>query len=170
MTRKTISILEVTSESYKHFSCGSAKLDEYLKRFAKGNHKKGIGKTFLLKEDKAILGFYTISMGSIEFASVPEDKKVGLPKYPTPVAKIGRLAVDEKAKGKGIGKFLLIDAFRRIYEASQSVAAFAIIVDAKDETAKEFYKYFGFTEYQDSEFSLFLPIETLHKLFSSKNS
>lgn len=167
MTRKTISILDVTPESYKYFSCGRTELDEYLKRYAKGNHKKGIGKTFLLKEDGSVLGFYTISMGSIEFASVPENKKTGLPKYPMPVAKIGRLAVDKKGKGKGIGKFLLIDAFRRIYEASQSVAAFAIVVDAKDEKAQEFYKYFGFIECKDSEFLLFLPMETIHKLFSN---
>lgn len=166
MTRKTVSIGEVTPGSYKHFSCGKTELDEYLKRYAKNNHKKGIGKTFVLKEKGIVLGFYTISMGSIEFFSVPESKKSGLPKYPTPVAKIGRLAVDERAKGDGIGKFLLIDAFRRIYEASQSVAAFAIIVDAKDGDVKEFYKHFGFIECQDSVQSLFLPIETIRKLFS----
>lgn len=165
MIRKTVSIVELAPEGYKNFSCGKKELDEYLKRYAKGNHKKGIGKTFVLKENEVVLGFYTISMGSIEFSSVPDSKRSGLPKYPTHVAKIGRLAVDEKAKGKGIGKFLLIDAFRRIYEASQTIAAFAIVVDAKDMKAREFYKYFGFIECQDSEFSLFIPMETIHKLF-----
>lgn len=167
MTGKTVSILEVTPENYKHFSCGKPELDEYLKRYARGNHKKGIGKTFVLKEDNAVIGFYTISMGSIEFASIPEHIKKGLPKYPTPVAKIGRLAVDKKAKGKGIGKFLLIDAFHRIYEASRSVAAFALVVDAKDEQAKEFYTHFGFIECKDSSLSLFLPMETIQSLFLS---
>src|SRR5262249_17705232 len=139
MTRKTVSILEVTPESYKNFSCGKPELDEYLKRYAKGNDRKGIGKTFVLNEDKTILGFYTISMGSIEFAFVPDSKKSGLPKYPAPTAKIGRLAVDIRAKGKGIGKFLLIDAFHRIYEASKLVAAFAVVVDAKNDEVKGFY-------------------------------
>jgi GNAT superfamily N-acetyltransferase len=165
MIKKTVSILEVTPESYKYFSCERIELDEYLKRYAKGNHKKGLGKTFVLMENGAVIGFYTISMGSIEFSSVPVDKKAGLPKYPIPIAKIGRLAVDERSKGSGIGKFLLIDAFHRIYEASQLVAAFAIVVDAKDEKAKAFYKHFGFTECKDSDFCLFLPMETIQKLF-----
>lgn len=166
MTRKTISILDVTPEYYKSFSCGKPELDEYLKRYAKGNHKKGIGKTFVLKEEHCVCGFYTISMGSVEFDSVPEKMKKGLPKYPTPVAKIGRLAVDENAKGNGVGKFLLIDAFHRIYEASRSVAAFAVVVDAKDEEAKEFYIHFGFIECKDSDLTLFLPMETINSLFS----
>ena len=166
MTGKTIAITEVAPETYKHFSCGKSGLDEYLKRFAKGNHKKGFGKTFVLKKDQKVIGFYTISMASIEFNSVPDNQRIGLPKYPIPAVKIGRLAVDEKTKGKGIGKFLLIDAFLRIYEASKMVAAYAIIVDAKDAQSKEFYKYFGFMEHKDSELSLFLPIETIQKLFS----
>lgn len=165
MTRKALSILDVTPESYKHFSCGRVELDEYLKRYAKGNHKKGLGKTFALKQENYVIGFHTISMGSIEFASFPDDKRSGLPKYPAPVAKIGRLAVDESSQGNGVGKFLLIDAFHRIHEASQCIAAFAIIVDAKDAKAQEFYKHFGFTECKNSELSLFLPLETLRKLF-----
>lgn len=167
MNKETISIVDVTPKTYKNFFCGNLNLDEYLKRFAKGNHNKRLGKTFVLIDEVSVVGFYTISMGSIEFASFPDNTRKGLPKYPIPVAKIGRLAVDEKYKGKGIGKFLLLDAFQRIYRASQAVAAFAILVDAKDEKAKEFYKYFGFIECQDSELSLFLPMGTIQKLFSS---
>lgn len=165
LLKKTSSILDVAPESYKNFSCGIEELNEYLKRYAKGNHKKGLGKTFVLKEETSVIGFYTISMGSIEFSSVPDDRKVGLPRYPTPIARIGRLAVDERSKEKGIGKFLLLDAFARIYEASQNVAAFAVLVDAKNKNVKGFYKHFGFTECKDSNMSLFLPMETIQKLF-----
>jgi GNAT superfamily N-acetyltransferase len=163
--KNTLSLLEVTPESYKYFSCGSLELDEYLKRYAKGNHKKGLGKTFVLKEEGIVIGFYTISMGSLAFSSVPNDKRAGLPKYPTPIAKIGRLAVDERFKKSGGGKFLQIDALLRIHEASRLIAAFAIIVDAKDSNAKAFYKHFGFIECQDSDLTLFLPMETVQKLF-----
>lgn len=165
MLLKTTSILNVTPESYKHFSCGRIELDAFLKRYAKGNHKKGLGKTFVLKEEGSVIGFYTISMGSVEFTSVPDDIKGGLPRYPIPVAKLGRLAVDQGAGGRGVGRFLLIDAFQRIHEAAQYIAAFAIVVDAKDEMAKRFYKHFGFTECKDNELSLFLPMGTLHMLF-----
>lgn len=165
LSREMLSILEVAPETYKNFSCGKIELDEYLRRYAKGNHKKGIGKTFVLKEKEIVVGFYTISMGSIEFASIPVSERSGLPKYPIPVAKIGRLAVEEKAQGSGVGKFLLIDACLKIYKASRFVAAIAVVVDAKDRKAKEFYSHFGFIEYQDSESSLFLPMDTLYKLF-----
>lgn len=164
MVKNILSILEVSPETYKHFSCGRVELDEYLKRFAKGNHKKGIGKTFVLKEYHSVVGYYTISMGSIEFSNVPDEKKNGLPKYPIPIARIGRLAVNEKSQGNGIGKFLLIDALHKIYDASQVVAAYAIIVDAKDNNAKEFYKYFGFMDCLHQDLTLFLPMETIRQL------
>lgn len=165
MTKKTYPILNIAPESYKHFCCGRPKLDEYLKRFAKGNHKKGLGKTYILQEEDCVIGFYTISMGMIEFSSIPDSKNHGLPKYPIPVAKLGRLAVEERWKGRGIGKYLLIDAFRRIHDASQLIAAYGIVVDAKDKDAKDFYKHFGFTEYKDNPLSLFLPMETIQRLF-----
>lgn len=168
MIRKTISILETTPECYRHFSCGKTELDEYLKRYAKGNHKKGIGKTFVLQENSVVVGFYTISMGAIEFSSIPENKKHSLPRYPIPIARIGRLGVDNSFKGTGTGKFLLVDALHRIYEASLSIAAFAVVVDARDETSKKFYMHFGFLECQDSQLSLFLPMETIQKLFQKK--
>lgn len=165
MIRKTLSILDVTPKSYKNFSCGQVKLDEYLKKYARGNHKKNLGKTFVLQEEGLVIGFYTISMASIEFSTVPENMRVSLPKYPIPVARIGRLAVHENSKGNGIGKFLLIDALQKIYVASQLIAAYAIVVDAKDQQAKAFYKHFGFIECQDSELSLLLHMETLNQFF-----
>lgn len=168
MSRKTLSILDTTPESYKNFSSGRIELDEYLKRYAKGNHLKGFGKTFVYKSYLSVSGFYTISMGSIEFNSLPEQIKKGLPKYPTPIAKIGRLAVDQSHQGKGIGKLLLVDAFYRIFEASQLVAAYAIVVDAKDEKAQAFYTHFGFMQSRDNPLTLFLPLKTIEQIVESQ--
>ncbi|MCE2982725.1 MAG: GNAT family N-acetyltransferase [Parachlamydia sp.] len=165
MSFETTSILDVPPGSYKNFSCGNIELDQFLKRFAKGNHKKGMGKTFVLEENEFIVGFYTVSMGSLEFSSFPDDKQSGLPKYPVPIAKIGRLAVDEQFKGNGIGRLLLVDALHRIYHAAQIIAAFAIIVDAKNKSAKDFYRHFGFKECKNSELSLFLPIDSIKDFF-----
>lgn len=166
MIPKTVSILDVKPASHQHFSCGRLELDEYLKRYAKGNHKKGLGKSYVLQNEGLIVGYYTISMSSIEFASLPEESRKGMPKYPIPVARIGRLAVDNQSKGKGMGKVLLVDALYRIWNASQVVAAYAVVVDAKDEESKTFYMHYGFIPFQNLNLSLFLPLQTIQSLFA----
>src|SRR5947209_4727733 len=125
---KTLSILDVLPSKYRDFSCGYSQLDEYLTRFAKTNHKKGIGKTFVLLIDSTVVGYYTVSMGEIEFSSIPENLRTGLPKYPIPVARIGRLAVHSDFQGKGLGSHLLVDALKRIADASQTIAVYAVVV------------------------------------------
>lgn len=165
---KTVPISNISPGAYKKFSCGVQELDGYLYRFAKNNHRKGIGKTFLLMDKEEVVGFYTISMGSIEFQNLPSASKQGIPKYPIPVARIGRLAISFGSQGKKYGKILLIDALQRIYFASESVAAYAIIVDAKDDRAKQFYEHFGFIPLDSPANSLFLPTGTAKDLFESK--
>ena len=160
----TTSIDFVKPQTYKNFSCGVSELDEYLMRYAKKNHKNDIGKTFVYVENDLVVGFYTISMSSILFNDLPETCKAGVPKYPVPVAQIGRLAVKKSHQGKEMGSALLVDAFKRIKEASQTVAAYAVIVDAKSERAKKFYKNFGFMEYKGNQLCLFLPMKSVNDL------
>jgi ribosomal protein S18 acetylase RimI-like enzyme len=61
-----------------------------------------------------------------------------------PVALIGRLAVDERARGRRYGEKLLLDAVRRIVDASDLLGCLWIIVDAKDEAAERFYAGYDF--------------------------
>lgn len=159
----TVSVESTTPTQRKDFSCGVDDLDLFLQRFAKGNHKKGLGKTFVLLEDDAITGYYTISMGSVDFEQLQE--KLNLPKYPIPVARIGKLAVSKEAQGKGVGKSLLIDALDRIYQASENIAAFAVVLEAKDEKVKAFYEHLDFIPYKDA-LSLYLPMATVAALLS----
>jgi predicted N-acetyltransferase YhbS len=154
----------VPPRTYNNFSCGISELDEYLKRYAKKNHKNNIGKTFVYIENESVIGFYTINMSSVLFNDLPENCKAGVPKYPIPVAQIGRLAVHSTFQGKEIGSALLVDAFKRIKEASLAIAAFAVVVDAKNEKAKKFYKNFGFIEYKGSNLSLFIPMTSVNDL------
>src|SRR5262245_36421983 len=90
----------VTPSFYKNFSCNIDELDEYLKRFAKGNHKKNLGKTFVLLNETQVIGFYTISMAAINFYQISEMHRIGIPKFPIPVARIGKLAVDKEYQRK----------------------------------------------------------------------
>jgi hypothetical protein len=93
----TIPVTDLTDKQRRNFSCGIVALDEYFKQFAKGNHVKNIGKTFALIDDNsAVIGYYTTSMGSVDFSSIPQEFNARLPKYPIPVARIARLAVDLK--------------------------------------------------------------------------
>lgn len=154
------SIENADSKLFKEFFCGNNELDTYLKEFARQNHKKGIGKSFVVMNEDRVIGYYTISMACVEFIEVPEDFARGIPKYPVPVAKIGRLAVDIQFQGKKIGTTLLIDALKKILEASKSVAAYTVVVDAKNDSAKKFYTGFGFVPYK-GDLSLYLPIKTV---------
>lgn len=157
------SIEDVESNALKEFSCGNDELDNYLKEFARQNHKKGIGKSFIALDSNRVVGYYTLSMACVEFVEIPEDYNRGIPKYPAPVAKIGRLAVDVQFQGKKIGTALLIDALKKILEASKTVAAYAVVVDAKNDSAKRFYDGFGFITYK-GQLSLYLPMKTVAKL------
>ena len=152
---QTIPITNLTEKQRKNFSCGEAALDDYFKQFGKGNHVKNIGKTFVLLEDNDVIGYYTTSMGSIDFQSLPKEFNSGLPKYPIPIARIARLAVDVKKQGQGWGEFLLVDALNRIRDASSLIAAFGAVVDAKNEKAKAFYMKFGFTPFSTIDFVCF---------------
>jgi GNAT superfamily N-acetyltransferase len=146
------------------FDCGYPILNEYLKRYARQNHNKGIAKTIVaisalggLKID----GYYTVSSSVIEFESLPESYQRRMPNYPIPAVLIGKLAVDNSVKGRGLGRELLVDALYRTVRASGEIGIFAVRVDAIDLQAKEFYLKHEFIPFQDRELSLFLPIETI---------
>ena len=89
-----------------------------------------------------------------------------LPHYPVPVALLGRLGVDGRWSGQGLGSALLIDALRRVRIASDTLAVYAVVVDAKDERARAFYRRFDFIELPDSAKRLFLPMSTINDLLS----
>ena len=152
----------------KDFDCGNRELNEYLKRYARQNDKSGINKTFIaFKSDTSVIidGYYTISSSTIDFQSLPEEKRRKLPAYPIPAALIGRLAVDISCQGEGLGTELLVNALSRIVRASSEIGIYAVRVDAIDDLAKQFYLKHEFIPFEDSSLSLFLPIKTIKREF-----
>lgn len=144
--------------------CGYPILNEYLKRYARQNHNKGIAKAIVAisaSGDLKIDGYYTVSSSVIEFESLPESYQRPMPNYPIPAVLIGKLAVDNSVKGRGLGRELLVDALYRTVRASAEIGIFAVRVDAIDLQAKEFYLKHEFIPFQDRELSLFLPVETI---------
>ena len=151
------------------FDCGYPILNEYLKRYARQNHNKGTAKTIVAISASGGLkidGYYTVSSSVIEFESLPDSYQRRMPAYPIPAVLIGKLAVDNSVKGRGLGRDLLVDALARTVRASQEIGIFAVRVDAIDLQAKEFYLKHEFIPFQDRELSLFLPIETIIEEFS----
>jgi GNAT superfamily N-acetyltransferase len=150
------------------FSCGTEALDRYLKQQASQDARNRVAAPFVLRnaDSQRIIGFYTLSSFAIDLSGVPPDVAKRLPRYPQmPVVLIGRLAVDRDFGGQGWGKALLIDALKRSLQYSHQVAAMAVVVDAKDDSARAFYERFGFQHFTDQEYRLFLPMRTIEQLF-----
>ena len=150
------------------FFCGKVELDDFFARHAVDNDRRGIGKTFVLcrgTDDPAlpeVLGYYTLSMASVETGGLPKKIRRGLPSYPMPVALIGRLAVDRRAQGQHVGEALLADALRRVLSAAGVIGCFGVIVDAKDASAEGFYAKYGFAPIGDGyPKRLFLGMKTI---------
>lgn len=146
------------------FDCGESELNTYLQKFANQHAKHRLSRTYVMVSTESpnnILGFYTLSTGSITHGSLPPEWRKKLPTYPIPVARIGRLAVDKTWQGTGLGEQLLRDALWRCVNLSKEIGLFSVLVDAKHERAKAFYLKYGFRELIDQPLSLYLPISSI---------
>ncbi len=148
------------------FDCGKTSLNDFLKKFAGQNQKAGISQTYVAVQPNSskVEGYYTISSGAVEFADLPDDVRKGLPRYPIPVAHLGRMGVDKAAQGKGLGRLLLLDAMERIIRAADSIGIHAIEVWAKDDEARAFYAKYGFVPLLDDTLHLYISIKAIRKL------
>ncbi len=148
----------------KSFDCGSPALNEYLDRYARQNHESGGAKTFVAVSPAAparVLGFYSISPGSIEFARVPASLTKKLGRYDVPVFRLGRLAVDRSVQGRGLGSDLLLAAAERALAVAAEVGGVALAIDAKDERAARWYERFGALALLDDPLKLILPLAVI---------
>ena len=125
------------------------------------DQRRRIAQVFVALDESGLVGFYSLSMFTLSLESIPEELARKLPRYDAiPAALIGRLARHECAKGTGMGGLLLNDALRRILDAAASVAAYAIVVDAKDDNASRFYRSRGFIPLPRRQDRLFLLAKT----------
>lgn len=151
------------------FSCGEAALDNYLRERAGQEHRRKVAAVFILYETTAavVAGFYTLSIYAVRSTELPEAFRRKQPRYEQlPAALIGRLAVDVRFGGRGLGTRLLMNALQRSYQVTQEVAAVAVVVEAKNDRARQWYESFGFESFPDSPDRLFMPMATIAKLIS----
>lgn len=143
------------------FRCGIAALDEWFHSRAGQDQRRNVAQVFVALRDEQIVGFYSLSMFTLSLETLPPVLSKKLPRYEAiPCAIIGRLARAESCRGMGMGDLLLADALTRVLAASKSVAAYAIVVDAKDDHGKRFYEEHGFIPLASRPRRLFLLTET----------
>lgn len=146
------------------FACGAPPLDRYLREQASQDVKRLMASCFLIVETgtRLVAGYYTLAATSVPATELPPEVLKRLPRYPVlPAALVGRLAVDQRFHRRGLASVLLADAALRVLKGDTK--AFALIVDAKDDTAVAFYRGQGFTAFASRPMTLFVPIGTLMK-------
>lgn len=145
------------------FRCGHPALGDYIRRYASRDVRRGVARVFVATPDsdpQHLAGFFTLSAGSVNCADLPVALARRLPRYPVPVALLGRLAVDGHFQGQGLGSILLADTCRKVVQASQTLAVVGIVVDAKDDAAVDFYRHYGFVPLPGTPDRLLLPAKS----------
>lgn len=145
------------------FKCGNPDLDEFLRTKAAKHQSQRISRTFVLVSEadpRRILGYYSLSNCQIDRELLSDDVGNALPRHPIPAVLLGRLAVDMRERGKRFGTWLLMDALKRTVLVGQQSGVFAMVVDAADARARDFYVRHGFLSIIDRPMTLYLPLET----------
>jgi ribosomal protein S18 acetylase RimI-like enzyme len=146
------------------FNSGSTALDDYFKKQVSQDIRRRVTACFVAHtETQRVAGFYTLASASLLLSDLPADIGKKLPRYPSvPTIRMGRLAVDQDFKGQGLGGALLADALARALNSE--IAAYALVVDAKDLQAAAFYQHHGFIALPDQTLTLFLPLATARQI------
>jgi GNAT superfamily N-acetyltransferase len=151
------------------FDCGQTPLNDYIHRYATQDVRRDVARVFVISpqdEPSHVAGFYTLSAASVQCTELPAQIAKKLPRYPIPVALVGRLAVSQDYQGQGLGSVLLIDACKKVLLAREMLAVTGVLVEAKDSKAVSFYKHLGFMSLSSQEHRLFLPMQVIQNLVS----
>ena len=150
------------SHNREAFDCGDEALNEFLRRYARKSHELGGAKTFLaVADDSVILGFYSLSPASVEYARTPEIARRGLARQDVPGFRLARLAVDRRVQSQGLGGQLLMAAGHRCLLAAAEVGGVVMVIDAKNAQVATWYGGFGAMPLLDAPLSLVIPLTTI---------
>ncbi|MFN7301860.1 MAG: GNAT family N-acetyltransferase [Bacteroidota bacterium] len=165
---KTTTKVLTAAHRKEAFDCGTPTLNQYLQQLAGQDMKRKLSVCFVLPDSNSegIMGYYTLSNNGIPLDVLPPERRKKLPSSYTniPVTLLGRLAVDKRFQGRGLGKWLLMDALKRSLDVSLSIASYAVIVDPLDPVAEMFYAKYGFIKLPDSG-RMFLSMKTIGEVF-----
>jgi GNAT superfamily N-acetyltransferase len=145
---------------FEDFSSGEVVLDTWLKTQALPNQAAGVSRTYVAVEGGQVAGYYCLSSAAISLNEAPRAMRHGMPD-PLPMILMGRLAVDQRYKGQGLGTALLKDAVLRAQSALEIIGVRGLLVHALHDQAKGFYLYHGFRETPGNPLTLVLPFKLL---------
>lgn len=147
------------------FDCGIPELNAFLKKTARQHEQKGISKSFVLTDNSpSILGFFTLTLCELSTNQLPAAYVRKYPLHGLPAVKLARLAISHNEQKKGYGELLLANAIQRAVLISEQAGLIGLFVDAKNETALNFYERYGFIATSNNPLRLFLPIETIRSI------
>lgn len=143
------------------FRCANHEITHYFRRYALANSESRIAAAWVLQDtrENRVAGFYTLSAASVSAVSLPPVYAERLPRYPVPVALLGRMGVDKRYERRGLGSRLVVDALLRVYRQS-TLAVYAMVVDPKDDVRDFYTRKFGFVSLANDDSQLILPLET----------
>ena len=167
MCQKSVSIRKLTAQDQvDDFSCGWPELDFYLKRYTLMNQQSGSASTYVLKQGKTAVGYYSLAVGSVEHRTAPSRIVKGLAKHPIPVMLLARLAVSSEFQRQGWGRVLLKDALIRTAQAGDIAGIRTLLVHAKNDEAKNWYLAQGFSPSPTDPLHLFVLLKDVAALLA----
>ncbi len=154
----------LNTDDIQTFDCGQPALNQFLQRYALVNQKSNSAQTYVCCHSECVLGFYSLAVGSVEPETAAPRVMKGIARHPVPVMILARLAVDLQHQGVGLGKALLKDALMRTAQAASIAGIRALLVHAKDETARQWYLNWEFEPSETDPFHLFLLMKDINNL------
>lgn len=152
------------------FDCGVVDLTDWLRRWAYANQRAGNASTFVAARGQRVVGYYALATGGVEKAGAPERVAKGGVPAQVPCLLLARLAVDVREQGSGLGRGLLVDALRRTVRVADEVGIRALLIHARDETARDFYLHHGeLVESPTDPLHLFLLLKHARKMLAAED-
>lgn len=148
------------------FECGQAALNQFLQRYALVNQKANSAQTYVCCQGDVVVGFYSIAVGSVDPDATRSRVMKGLARHPVPVMLLARLALDKEHQRKGLGQALLKDALLRNLQAADIAGIRCLLVQAKDDAARQWYKSWEFEPSPTDPYHLFLMLKDLKSMLN----
>jgi len=149
------------------FTSGSEPLDRFLTNYALTNQKSGSSQTYVALVGSAVVGYYSLTVGNVLYDDAPKRLAKGLPRHPVPVILLARLAIHKDWQGQRLGSGLMLDAIRRTVQAADIAGIRALLVHAKDDSAKAFYEHFGFEAFTSEPMTLYRLLKDIRLMLES---
>jgi len=160
--------LAITKLSITHdptgFDCDSEELNSFIRLYALAGQRANISHTYVAVNGMEIVGYHALVVGDVVYEDAPECLAKGLPRYPIPMLLLARLAVDRRWQGKGLGAALVVDAVRRTLQVADIAGVRALLVHAKDDTARSFYVHLGFESFPGEPFVLYRLVKDIRAM------